>query len=164
MAYEIRLKISTPSKVYLETEAASVIIPAVRADINILPRRAPSVFVLDFGVLQILDRSGAVSDRYFIQSGMAEVADNQCHVMTQGIIPYEDITFDEAKKRIETAHDEQGRLFFQMILDTQLGIHRRYLRTLKLFSDKTGEPMTQEEIIASIKADLENLRQNQDQW
>ena len=84
--------------------------------------------------------------------------------MTQGIIPYEDITFDEAKKRIETAHDEQGRLFFQMILDTQLGIHRRYLRTLKLFSEKTGQPMTQEEIIASIKADLENLRQNQDQW
>ena len=162
MAKEIKLSIVTPSKTYLETDVASVIIPAVRADVNILPQRAPSVFVLDFGVLQILDAGGAVKSKYFIQSGMAEIADNQCKVMTQGVIPYEDITFDEAKKRIETAQDEQGRLFFQMILDTQLGIQKRYLRTLKFFPIKRKEPITQEELISRIKADLDTLRQNQE--
>lgn len=164
MAKEIKLSVATPSKTYLETDVASVIIPAVRADVNILPQRAPSVFVLDFGVLQILDAEGAVKSKYFIQSGMAEIADNQCKVMTQGVIPYEDITFDEAKKRIETAQDDQGRLFFQMILDTQLGIQKRYLRTLKFFPNKRLEPMTQEEMIARIRADLETLRQNQEEW
>ena len=164
MAKEIKLSVATPSKTYLETDVASVIIPAVRADVNILPQRAPSVFVLDFGVLQILDAEGAVKSKYFIQSGMAEIADNQCKVMTQGVIPYEDITFDEAKKRIETAQDEQGRLFFQMILDTQLGIQKRYLRTLKFFTFKRKEPITQEELISRIKADLETLRQNQEEW
>ena len=164
MAKEIKLRIATPSKIYLETDVASVIIPAVRADVNILPQRAPSVFVLDFGVLQILGDDGAVKSKYFIQSGMAEIADNQCKVMTQGIIPYEDVTFDEARKKFETAQDEQERLFFQMILDTQLGIQRHYLRTLRFFVDRKKETITQEELISHIKADLEILKQNQEEW
>ncbi|MFR8207347.1 MAG: hypothetical protein ACLU99_14380 [Alphaproteobacteria bacterium] len=54
MANEVHLTIALPSQVFLETEVASVLLPAVRADVNILPERAPSVFTLDYGVLQIL--------------------------------------------------------------------------------------------------------------
>lgn len=158
MDNEIKLTLVIPSKVYLEEKVASVIIPAVRADVNILPDRAPSVFVLDFGVVQVLDKNGSVKKRYFIESGMADIADNNCRIMTQGIVPYDDMTPHIAKQKVETAENEQERLFYQMILDYQRGIRRRYLRTLNLFSVKSGE-RTQAEIISDIRAEIEALKQ-----
>lgn len=157
MDKEIKLTLVIPSKVYLEEKVASVIIPAVRAEVNILPDRAPSVFVLDFGVVQILDRHGSLKKRYFIQSGVAEIADNTCRVMTQGIVPYEDMTPHLAKQKVEAAENEQDKLFYQMILDYQRGIRRRYLQTLNLFSARSGEK-THAEIISDIRAGIEALR------
>lgn len=157
MGNDIHLTIAVPSGIYKEGNAASVILPVVRADINILPERAPSVFVLDFGVIQILEASGSVKERYFIRPGVAQVVKNQCQVMTQDIIPFEDIKPYDAKRKVETAADEQERLFYQMILDYQRGIRRRYLRTLKLFSDKSGLPKTHEEVVADIRAEMAEL-------
>lgn len=157
MDNEVKLTLVIPSKVYLEEKVASVIIPAVRADVNILPDRAPSVFVLDFGVVQVLDKNGSVKKRYFIQSGMADISGNACRIMTQGIVPYDDMTPHLAKQKVEAAENEQDRLFYQMILDYQRGIRRRYLRTLKLFSAKFGEK-THAEIVSDIRAGIEALR------
>ena len=160
MEKSVHLTVAVPDRVYLEENVASVILPAVRADVNILPDRAPSIFVLDFGVLQILNANGSLKQRYFIQSGVAEIADNNCKVMIQGILPFDDINPHMAKKRVEAAENEQDRLFYQMILDYLRGIRRRYLRTLNLFSDKSGLPKTHEEIVADIKAEIEKLKQH----
>lgn len=160
MEKNVHLTVAVPDRVYLEENVASVILPAVRADVNILPDRAPSIFVLDFGVLQILNANGSLKQRYFIQSGVAEIADNNCKVMIQGILPFDDINPHMAKKRVEAAENEQDRLFYQMILDYLRGIRRRYLRTLNLFSDKSGLPKTHEEIVADIKAEIEKLKQH----
>ena len=159
MEKSVHLTVAVPDRVYLEENVASVILPAVRADVNILPDRAPSIFVLDFGVLQILNANGSLKQRYFVQSGVAEIADNNCKVMIQGILPFDDINPHMAKKRVEAAENEQDRLFYQMILDYLRGIRRRYLRTLNLFSDKSGLPKTHEEIVADIKAEIEELKQ-----
>ena len=160
MEKSVHLTVAVPDRVYLEENVASVILPAVRADVNILPDRAPSIFVLDFGVLQILNANGSLKQRYFVQSGVAEIADNNCKVMIQGILPFDDINPHMAKKRVEAAENEQDRLFYQMILDYLRGIRRRYLRTLNLFSDKSGLPKTHEEIVADIKAEIEELKQH----
>ena len=156
MEKKLHLTIVVPSKIYLEEEVASVILPAVRADINILPERAPSVFILDFGVVQILDASGLAKAKYFVRSGVAEIARNLCKVMVQDIVPVDSIKPYDAKRKVEAA-DEQERLFYQMILDYQRGIRRRYLRTLKLFSDKSGLPKTHEEVVADIRAEMAEL-------
>ena len=135
MAKDVNLTIVLPAKIFLQEKVGSVIVPAVRADVDILPNRAPSVFALDFGLLQLLNENGSVKSKYFIQSGMAEVVDNECKVMTQGIISA-DITAHEAKKRLDMAENEQMKIFYQMILDYQRGVRRRYLRTLQLYSKK----------------------------
>ena len=160
MEKSVHLTVAVPDRVYLEENVASVILPAVRADVNILPDRAPSIFVLDFGVLQILNANGSLKQRYFVQSGVAEIADNNCKVMIQGILPFDDINPHMAKKRMDASEHEQERLFYQMILDYLRGIRRRYLRTLNLFSDKSGLPKTHEEIVADIKAEIEELKQH----
>ncbi len=159
MANEVHLTIALPSQVFLETEVASVLLPAVRADVNILPERAPSVFTLDYGVLQILGRDGNPKERYFIKSGSASIADNKCMVLTSHIIPYDSITPYEAKKQVEVADNEDDRLFYQMILDYQRGVRRRYLRTLNVFADKSGQEKTHEEVVQDIREELEKLKQ-----
>lgn len=163
MDNEINLTIAVPSKIYLEEKIASVIVPAVRAAVNILPSRAPSVFVLDFGVLEILNDNGGVKKRYFVQSGMAEVAGNNCKVMVQGIVPFEEVDLRAAQKQIETAENEQEKLFYQMILDYQKGIRRRYLRTLNMFSRKSGHQKTYDEVISEIKYSIDELRKKNDE-
>lgn len=163
MDKEINLTIAVPSKVYLEEKVASVIVPAVRAAVNILPSRAPSVFVLDFGVLEILNEDSSLRKRYFVQSGMAEVAGNDCKVMVQGIVPFEDIDVRAAQRQVEQAQNEQEKLFYQMILDYQKGIRKRYLRTLNLFSRKSGHQKTYDEVISEIKYDIDELRKKNDE-
>ena len=142
MANEVHLTIALPSQVFLETEVASVLLPAVRA-----------------GVLQILGRDGNPKERYFIKSGSASIADNKCMVLTSQIIPYDNITPYDAKKQVEVADNEDDRLFYQMILDYQRGVRRRYLRTLNVFADKSGQEKTHEEVVQDIREELEKLKQ-----
>ncbi len=160
MEKKLHLTIVVPSKIYLEEEVASVILPAVRADVNILSDRAPSVFILDFGVVQILDASGLAKAKYFVRSGVAEIARNLCKVMVQDIVPVDSIKPYDAKRKVEAAVDEQERLFYQMILDYQRGVRRRYLRTLKLFSDKSGQLKTHEEIVEEVREEMAEAEQH----
>ncbi len=138
MSNELKLTIELPTGVFLEKEVSGVIIPAVRAPVEILPERAPSVFVLDFGVLEIVGRGNLQKEKFFIYSGAADVAQNHCKIMTQEVVPATDITINQAKERAENAHDEVERLFYEMIVDNMRGARRRYLRTLQIYARKSG--------------------------
>ena len=74
MTTEFDLNIELPTRNFLSTKAQGVILPAVRADVEVLPDRAPSVFVLVDGVLQVLSARGEVLNKYFVYSGVADVA------------------------------------------------------------------------------------------
>lgn len=158
MQNEVELTIALPSKIYLEKGVSSVLIPAVRADIDIIPGRAPSVFVLDYGVIKIYGRNGDEKEKYFIKSGVADVFGNKCLVMTQKIVPYDSISPYDAKKEAERSENEDDRIFYEMILDYQRGVRRRYLRTLNIFGNKSKKETTQDESIADIRKKLEELR------
>ena len=116
----------------------AVVLPAVRAPIEILPDRAPSVFVLDYGVVQVTGRGVDTKEKYFIYSGMADVAENHCKIMTQEVVAASEINVIAAKELAEKARDDNERLFYEMIVDHLRGVRRRYLRTLKVFARKSG--------------------------
>lgn len=158
MANEINLTISLPSKVYLSKKVPGVMIPAVRSDITILPNRAPSVFMLEYGVLQLLNRAGQPEERYYVKSGAVQVADDNCEIMAQYLLPFDKISTAEAKTRLEAAVEEEDKIFYQMIYDYQRGIRRHYLRTLNVFGDKSSMYKSQEENVVEIKDSLEKLR------
>ena len=136
MGKEINLSIILPARTYLEEKVASVILPAIRADVDVLPDRAPSVFALDFGLVKLFNENGTVKNSYFIQPGMAEIADNDCRIMTQGVIPEAEMRVADAKKKLAEAESEQMKLFYQMVIDYQRGARRRYLRTVQLYNKK----------------------------
>lgn len=136
MVHEVNVSIILPARTYLQEKAASVVIPAIRADVDILPDRAPSVFALDFGLVKLLNSNGTLKDSYFIQPGMAEITDNECKIMTQGVISAKEVSMRDAKQKLAEAESEQMKLFYQMVLDYQRGARRRYLRTLQLYNKK----------------------------
>ena len=139
MSNDFDLTIELPTRTFMNRNVQGVILPAVRADVEILPDRAPSVFVLDYGLLQILTAKGEVLDKYFIYSGVADVAQNKCKIMTQDIVPYSDISISSAKEKVVAARDENERLFYTMIVNYLVGTRKRYLRTLNVFSRKKGK-------------------------
>lgn len=136
MNTDFNLSIEFPTRNFLNIKVQGVILPAVKADIEILPDRAPSVFVLDYGLLRILSAKGEVLQQYFTYPGVADVATNECKVMIQDAISYKDITIQSAKECLNNAKDENERLFYSMIVDHLLGVRQRYLRTLNVFSRK----------------------------
>ena len=138
MSNELKLTIESPTGVFLEKSVSGVIIPAVRAPIEVLPERAPSVFVLDFGVLEISGRANTQKEKFFIYSGVADVAQNHCKILTQKVVSAAEITINLAKERVEQAHDEVEKLFYEMIVDHMRGARRRYLRSLQVYARKSG--------------------------
>lgn len=136
MGKEVNVSIVLPARTYLQDTVASIILPAIRADVDILPDRAPSIFALDFGLVRLFNQNGTLKDSYFIQPGMAEVANNECKIMTQGVISAKEVSAYDAKKKLVEAESEQMKLFYQMVLDYQRGTRRRYLRTLQLYNKK----------------------------
>ena len=136
MGKEVNVSIILPARTYLHDTVASIVIPAVRADVDILPDRAPSVFALDFGLVKLFNQNGTLKDSYFIQPGMAEIANNECKIMTQGVISAKEVSAYDAKKKLAEAESEQMKLFYQMVLDYQRGARRRYLRTIQLYNKK----------------------------
>lgn len=135
MIKEINLTIALPGRIYLEEKVASVVVPALKAAVNILPNRAPSVFVLDYGALDILDDAGKLQKRYFVMAGVAEVAENNCKLMVQGIVPFEDVDAKKAQTLAEEAQNEQDRLFYQMINNFYHGVSKRYLQNMEIGSE-----------------------------
>ena len=136
MVSEVNVSIILPARIYLQEKVANVIVPAIRSDVDILPDRAPSVFALDFGLVKLFNHNGTLKDSFFIQPGMAEVVDNECKIMTQGVISAKEVSVFDVKKKLAEAESEQMKLFYQMVLDYQRGARRRYLRTLQLYNKK----------------------------
>lgn len=111
MIEKVKLRIETPDSNCLELEANGVIIPAAQGDITILSERAPSVFSLDYGVVQLLNADLKVKDKYYITSGAADVANGVIKLMTGRILHADKISKDEALAKAESD------VFYRMIAD-----------------------------------------------
>ena len=138
MSNDVKLTIELPTGIFLEKNVPGVLLPAVRAPIEVLPERAPSVFVLDYGVIEVTGRGADTKEKYFIYPGMADVAQNHCKIMTQAVVAASSVNVNSAKELAENAKDDVERLFYQMIVDHLRGVRKRYLRTLKVFAKKSG--------------------------
>lgn len=111
MANKVKLTIEMPSAVMPSMEADGVIIPAVDGDITILSERAPSVFALNYGLVQLLDANMKPTAKYYVSAGVADVAQGVVKLMTGQVLKSDAITKAEAEAK---AKDD---VFYQMIVD-----------------------------------------------
>ena len=78
MAENVTLKIWTPERTAFNRKGYRVVLPYGTTNLTVVEDRAPTSLVIHAGVLQILDESDAVKEWYFVDSGVADIANNEC--------------------------------------------------------------------------------------
>ena len=79
------VSVISPEKVLFEGEARSVIAPAFDGEVGILPLHAPLMTLLGKGVLRVESAGG--SQRFNVDGGFLQVAENQVRVVTEKATP-----------------------------------------------------------------------------
>ncbi len=139
MKSNVEIVIELPNKVFLSTEASGVIIPSKKGDVMILSEKAPNVFILDLGSVQLLDVSSNVVEKYYIASGSADIASGKLKILTPMALSAKDMTLDKAKALVDGAKNEFHKLFYQMIVDDLRGVRRGYLRKLRVLTRRPSD-------------------------
>lgn len=113
----IIFRISRPYKIYRTMLAPKVVVPGVNGDLTVIIDRAPTLMLLRNGLVQVLDHSNNVMERYFVKGGIADIARNRCAISTEKVVVYENMSIEKAKEKIEAAIHQEDKDFYQMVLD-----------------------------------------------
>ena len=104
------LSVVTPEGAVLETEATSVVFPAYDGEYGILPNHAPLVALLGIGELRVEQRAGRrPTDRFFVDGGFAQFADNKLSLLTEQARPVADLDAAAAQHLLEEARADARR-------------------------------------------------------
>lgn len=114
---EILFRLSRPFKISRTAAVDRVQLPVAGGSVTVLPDRAPTLFLLADGLLQVLDKEGKPLERYFIKGGGADVARNRCAVSTEKVVAFDKIDLPRAAEKRDEAILPDDKVFYQMIVD-----------------------------------------------
>ena len=114
---EILFRLSRPFKISRTAAVDRVQLPVAGGSVTVLPDRAPTLFLLADGLLQVLDKEGKPPERYFIKGGVADVARNRCAVSTEKVVAFDKIDLPRAAEKRDEAILPDDKVFYQMIVD-----------------------------------------------
>lgn len=114
---EILFRISRPYKIYSTQKVAALVIPALKGDITILPERAPTMFLLRDGIVQILDAQLKPKEKYFVKGGLADVARNRCAISAEKVFSVDTIDIPKAERKRDAALHDEDKAFYQMVIN-----------------------------------------------
>jgi F-type H+-transporting ATPase subunit epsilon len=98
----LKCVVVTPETTILETEADSVVFPAIDGEVGVLPKRMPMVARLGHGELR-LKSNGLLSHRLFVSGGFAQVAGDVVTVLAGVAQSAEEIDVAQVQKHLATA-------------------------------------------------------------
>lgn len=106
----IFVKILTPQKPFLVKEAVSVEIPAYEGPYLVLTRRAPSLMLLNCGVVDVKDAETQKSEKYFISMGYAKIRDNGCTILARKAVSVADVDLGETKSSLAELEKKEAEM------------------------------------------------------
>ena len=124
MKNEIIFRLSRPYKISMTAAVSKVVLPAANGDITILPDRAPTLILLKSGLIQVLDKDNKPQERYFIKTGVADVARNRCAVSAEKVVLFDKIDIERATEKRDAAIHQDDKDFYQMIIDRLVLLNR----------------------------------------
>jgi F-type H+-transporting ATPase subunit epsilon len=109
MAGKLTLRVITPDRIVLDTQAESVRVPAVDGSMGFLPRHANLVAALDVGLLSW--REGGKDQTLFVSGGFVEVRADTVRVVSEAGERPADIDVQRAREAERRARErlDQGR-------------------------------------------------------
>lgn len=113
----ISVEIALPYKALKAVNADKVVIPVEDGDsVTILDERAPTVFMLKAGLLQILNNENKLIEQYFISNGICNYANKKCTIAVNDV-RNTNITIAEAEKHLEATNIADEKEFYTAIID-----------------------------------------------
>jgi len=85
----LRVAVVTPEGAIFDGEAHSVVVPGHDGEVAFYPRHAPFVGALGYGELRL--STGGELKRWYLEGGVAEVADDRVSVLAERVLPVEKI-------------------------------------------------------------------------
>lgn len=113
MALDIALKIYIPEKLVLDKKAHRVVLPTDDKTLTVIKDRAPTLMVVDMGVVQILDDDERVSEEYYVSGGAADIKEDTCTVLTEAVINRKDVDLAKARE----LYDEFANPFYAWLIE-----------------------------------------------
>src|SRR5580692_8669387 len=99
---ELHCVVVTPERALLDEPADFIALPLYDGELGVLPGRAPLIGRLGSGELRI--QRGADTQRFFIDSGFAQVRDNVVTVLTSRAVKAAEIDVAAAQRSLEETH------------------------------------------------------------
>ncbi|MCE2565009.1 ATP synthase F1 subunit epsilon [Komagataeibacter sp. FNDCF1] len=96
----IKVKIVSPEKVMFAHDADMVVMPGSEGDIAAMPDHAPLMLMLRGGVVDVYE-GAAVTSRFFVAGGFADMAPSHCTILADRALRVEDLSVDDAEARLE---------------------------------------------------------------
>ena len=97
----LRCIIVTPEATLLDTAADFVALPLFDGEAGIAPGRAPLIGRLGYGELRV--RQGAQTQRFYVDGGFVQVADNLVSVLTNKAVPATALNVAAATQQLDSA-------------------------------------------------------------
>jgi F-type H+-transporting ATPase subunit epsilon len=101
----LALEIISPEKLLLARDVDMVVIPGTDGDIGVLPGHSKLITGLRGGLVDIYEQN-AMTDRFFVSGGFAEVTETHCAVLADAIIRQSDLDPAKAAEGLEAAKAE----------------------------------------------------------
>ena len=97
----VQLKIVLPQKDFPPQSCSKIVVPASLGRMTVIPDRAPTTLLLNNGVLEVLTEDNSVKNSYFIKGGVANIAADECVVMTEQALSLKETTLEMVQAQQE---------------------------------------------------------------
>ena len=98
---EINCIVVTPEETAVEAVVESVVVPLIDGEMGILPNHAAMIGRLGAGELRL--RTGDQLERFFLEGGFIQIADNTVSVLTGRATPVQQLDPAAAEGQLESA-------------------------------------------------------------
>ena len=98
----VALEIVSPERLLLSRDVEMVVMPGYEGDLAAMPDHAPMIVLLRGGVIA-LHEGGAVTERFFVSGGFAEITPDRCTILADDVMPVAELSADRAGERLAGA-------------------------------------------------------------
>jgi F-type H+-transporting ATPase subunit epsilon len=127
MAATLHLELVSPERLLVSEPVEMVVVPGAEGVFGVMPQHMLLVSTLKPGVIDVYN-GGAITERYFVTGGFAEVTGESCTVLVDEALPLASLTrvfvterLTLAKARLDAAtSDEESRRASELIVHAEL--------------------------------------------
>lgn len=95
----IELQINLPDRRVPVQKADKVVLPIFNGNLTVIDGRAPTMQLLDAGVISLLDENNLSTHKWFINGGVADIAEDKCHIAAEEAIDLSLIKLDDIREK-----------------------------------------------------------------